>query len=134
MIGDIRVWRTICSDDSTVFSWYALDLVGFKCLIQHWYLFWKLYEKVSRKPSINREDKSKSSKFIYSVIIFAITMNLLSVITPPTIYHFCNDKMPFLALISQTLWDIFGIPDYLNHQEPFFSQNNPFSYNKTIVI
>ena len=42
---------------------------------------------MSRKPYVNGEYKSKSSKFSYPFIFVAITMTFLEVVTPPNIYQ-----------------------------------------------
>ena len=45
---------------------------------------------VSRKPYINRQDNSKISQFSYSVTVVSITIKLLEVVAPPSIYHGCS--------------------------------------------
>ena len=47
----------------------------------------KTCKSVSRKPCINREDESERSQFIYTAIFVIIKMNLLAVITQPSIYQ-----------------------------------------------
>ena len=42
---------------------------------------------VSRRPFINREAKIKISQFSYLVTVVEITMEFLSVVTPPYIYY-----------------------------------------------
>ena len=44
-------------------------------------------KKVSRKIFINRESKSKSSQFSYSVTVVERTMKFLAVVTPPYVYQ-----------------------------------------------
>ena len=45
---------------------------------------------MSRKQCIIREDNSESSQLSYTVIVATITMKLLAVVTPPSIYHGCS--------------------------------------------
>ena len=47
---------------------------------------------VSRNPSINREEKSKISKFSYTVFVVARTMKFPDVVIPPSIYQFSRVK------------------------------------------
>ena len=47
----------------------------------------KTCKTVSIKPCINREDKSKISQFSYTVIVVTISMNLLVVVTPQSVYQ-----------------------------------------------
>ena len=51
---------------------------------------------VSRKPCINREDKSMSSKFSYASIVLTRKMKLLEFVMPPYIYQYYFLKILFL--------------------------------------
>ena len=81
------VWITRCSYESAGLIRYVLDSISLKCWIQYWNKIWEHVKTVSIKTCINRKDKINSSKFSYSVIFVAITMNFLSVVTPPYIYQ-----------------------------------------------
>ena len=51
-------------------------------------IFLRTCKTVSIKTFINREDKSKRSKFSYTAIVETRTTNFLEVVTPPSIYHY----------------------------------------------
>ena len=49
--------------------------------------FLRTRKTVSRKPCINRDNKSKISQFICTVIVVTRTMKFLGVVTPQYIYQ-----------------------------------------------
>ena len=77
VVEDRRFWRTICSDESTVLSWYVLNSISLKCPMSlkcwecHWNLFWWFFwEHIEH----------------FQVIVVVRAMKFLAVVTPPYIY------------------------------------------------
>ena len=58
-------------------------------------IFLRTCKTVSIKPCINREDKRKSSKFSYKVIVVTQTMKFLAVVKTHSIYHGCSTQKMF---------------------------------------
>ena len=50
-------------------------------------IFLRTCKTVSRKPCMNREDKSKITHFSYTFILIKVTTKLPEVVIPPYIYH-----------------------------------------------
>ena len=67
-----------------MFNKFELMKITMKTVLR---IFIRTCKTVSRKSCINIESKSKSSKFIYTDIVFEITMKFLAGVTPPYIYH-----------------------------------------------
>ena len=70
-------------NDFEIFNDFELRKITFKTFLRFFLITCKT---VSRKLRINREAKSKTSQFSYSVTVVKRTMKFLAVVTPPYIY------------------------------------------------
>ena len=87
VIGNRRVQRTIYSYDLTVLGWgfYSISLNDENRIETVLIIVLRTRKTVLRKLWINREDKSKSSQFIFTAIVVTRTMNYAVVVILPYI-------------------------------------------------
>ena len=72
-----------------MFNWFEIMKIKLKTVLMVVLIICKT---VSIKPYINREDQSEISQFSYTTIVVTITMQFLTVVTPPSIYQYLTKK------------------------------------------